>query len=80
VDTGNSFDVTYGTGHVSGHVVTDTLVIAGLSLNAHTFGVATTESVDFSSSDVPFDGIMGLSQSVSSSSVGRPVVNLNPPV
>lgn len=42
----------------------DNLAIAGLTLNAHTFGVAANESVDFSSNSVPFDGLMGLAQSV----------------
>jgi Eukaryotic aspartyl protease len=42
----------------------DNLNIAGLALNGHTFGVATSESVDFSDNSVPFDGIMGLAQSV----------------
>ena len=63
-DTNKPFEVTYGTGHVSGDIVTDDVSIAGLALKAHTFGVANTESVDFSSDTVPFDGLMGLAQSV----------------
>jgi len=63
VDTNNPFSVTYGTGSVSGDIVTDNLAIAGLQLNTHTFGVATTESVDFSDDSTPFDGLMGLAQS-----------------
>ncbi len=39
--------------------------MAGLSLDAHTFGVATDETVDFSADTTPFDGLMGLAQSVS---------------
>ncbi|KAF8969251.1 aspartic peptidase A1 [Flammula alnicola] len=62
-DTGNPFSVTYGTGQVSGDIITDNVNIAGLALNAHTFGVASSESVDFSSNATPFDGLMGLAQS-----------------
>ncbi|OBZ72300.1 putative aspartic-type endopeptidase CTSD [Grifola frondosa] len=63
VDSGKQFQVTYGTGSVAGDIVTDNVNIAGLALNTHTFGVATTESVDFSADSVPFDGLMGLAQS-----------------
>ncbi|KAF9453437.1 acid protease [Macrolepiota fuliginosa MF-IS2] len=63
VDTNAPFSVTYGTGSVSGDIITDNLAIAGLQLTGHTFGVATTESVDFSSNTTPFDGLMGLAQS-----------------
>jgi hypothetical protein len=63
VDTNSPFSVTYGTGSVSGDIVTDNIAIAGLQLSQHTFGVATTESVDFSSDGTPFDGLMGLAQS-----------------
>jgi hypothetical protein len=65
VDTKKPFSVTYGTGSVSGDIITDNINIAGLQLNQHTFGVATTESVDFSAGFTPFDGLMGLAQSVS---------------
>ncbi|KDQ57236.1 hypothetical protein JAAARDRAFT_178857 [Jaapia argillacea MUCL 33604] len=63
VDTGKQFQVTYGSGAVAGDIVTDDISIAGLALNTHTFGVATQETVDFSASSVPFDGLMGLAQS-----------------
>ncbi|EJF64597.1 acid protease [Dichomitus squalens LYAD-421 SS1] len=62
-DTNKQFQVTYGTGNVQGDIIQDNIVVAGLALNAHTFGVATAESVDFSSDSVPFDGLMGLAQS-----------------
>jgi len=62
-DTQQPFEVTYGTGNVQGTIVTDDLSIAGLVLKAHTFGTADQESVDFSSNDTPFDGLMGLAQS-----------------
>jgi hypothetical protein len=57
------FKVTYGTGQVSGTIVQDNINIAGLPLDAHTFGVALEESVDFSGAQTPFDGLMGLAQS-----------------
>jgi len=63
VDTGKPFAVTYGTGDVKGDIVTDNIAIAGLALNAHTFGVANSESVQFADDSVPFDGLMGLAQS-----------------
>jgi len=62
-DSNTQFQVTYGTGNVAGDIVQDNVVLAGLPLNAHTFGVATQESVDFSSDQTPFDGLMGLAQS-----------------
>ncbi|KIM39982.1 hypothetical protein M413DRAFT_19672 [Hebeloma cylindrosporum] len=61
-DTGAPFSVTYGTGQVSGNIIKDNIAIAGLALDAQTFGVATSESVDFSSNTTPFDGLMGLAQ------------------
>lgn len=64
MNTDKPFSVTYGTGSVSGDIITDNIAIAGLQLNQHTFGVATTESVDFSDNSTPFDGLMGLAQSV----------------
>ncbi|GLB40508.1 putative peptidase A1 family protein [Lyophyllum shimeji] len=62
-DTQTPFQVTYGTGQVSGSIVQDDIVVAGLALKGHTFGVATTESVEFSDNSTPFDGLMGLAQS-----------------
>lgn len=62
-DSNQQFQVTYGTGNVAGDIVQDNVVLAGLPLNAHTFGVATQESVDFSADTTPFDGLMGLAQS-----------------
>ncbi|KAJ1307675.1 hypothetical protein OPQ81_001767 [Rhizoctonia solani] len=60
---GRTFQVTYGTGQVAGDVVTDDVVIAGLKLPGHTFGAASVESVEFSSNDTPFDGLVGLAKS-----------------
>jgi hypothetical protein len=77
VDTNQPFSVTYGTGSVSGDIITDNVNIAGLALNQHTFGVATTESVDFSGNSTPFDGLMGLAQSVSQVLLVPSVPDLN---
>jgi len=41
--------------------------MAGLQLNAHTFGVVSEETSQFSANTVSFDGLMGLAQSVSRS-------------
>jgi Eukaryotic aspartyl protease len=49
VDTGVSFNVTYGTGSVAGTICNDTVSMAGLVLKNHPFGTADLESVDFSS-------------------------------
>ncbi|RDB25910.1 putative aspartic-type endopeptidase CTSD [Hypsizygus marmoreus] len=62
-DTEQLFQVIYGSGQVSGSIVQDDIVVAGLTLPAHTFGVATLESVEFSDDITPFDGLMGLAQS-----------------
>jgi len=76
-NTGQPFQVTYGTGSVSGNIVTDNVVIGNFSLPAHTFGVANTESVQFSSNSVPLDGLMGLAQSsLSQQKVPTPIDSL----
>jgi len=62
-DTGAPFQITYGTGNVAGNIIKDDISVAGLQLKAHTFGVATKESIDFSDNSTPFDGLMGLAQS-----------------
>lgn len=62
-DTGKPFTVTYGSGEVAGNIVQDDISVAGLQLKGHTFGVANTESVEFSADTTPFDGLMGLAQS-----------------
>ncbi|KAH8822817.1 acid protease [Flagelloscypha sp. PMI_526] len=57
------FQVTYGTGAVAGTLAQDDIDVAGLKLQAHTFGVAEQETVEFSDAGVVFDGLMGLAQS-----------------
>lgn len=65
VQSNQNFNVTYGSGSVAGVLCQDNVNMAGLQLNKHTFGVANEESVQFSADTVPFDGLMGLAQSVS---------------
>ena len=56
--------MTYGTGQVIGTVVQDDVVIGGITLSQHTFGVADQESSNFATTATPFDGLMGLAKSV----------------
>jgi hypothetical protein len=63
VDLRKTFNITYGTGSLQGDIITDNIVVAGLKLPNHTFGVATTESETFAANTTFFDGIMGLAQS-----------------
>ncbi|KAH8677389.1 aspartic peptidase domain-containing protein [Xylariales sp. PMI_506] len=57
--TGTAFSVEYGSGDVSGELVSDTIKIADISLD-YSFGLANVTSSQFSS--FPFDGILGLSR------------------
>ncbi|KAI1481254.1 acid protease [Daldinia eschscholtzii] len=57
-DSGEEYSVEYGSGEVSGHVVTDSINIAGLEVTMP-FGVANVTSDQFS--QFPFEGILGLS-------------------
>jgi hypothetical protein len=66
VDTGKPWTITYGTGAVSGTIVKDNIVVAGIPLSAHTFGIALQESPDFTDEGVPYDGLMGLALSSAS--------------
>ncbi|KAH9481637.1 putative aspartic-type endopeptidase CTSD [Psilocybe cubensis] len=78
VSSGNTFSVTYGTGDVSGDIITDDITLASLALPGHQFGVATSESVDFSADTTPFDGLMGLAKStLSEQGVLTPVESLH---
>jgi len=66
VDTQKPWNITYGTGAVSGNIVKDNIVVAGIALNAHTFGIGLKESPDFTDEGVPYDGLMGLALSSAS--------------
>ncbi|KAI5862362.1 acid protease [Durotheca rogersii] len=57
-DTGEPYNVEYGSGKVSGHVVIDSISIADLQVTMP-FGVANITSNQFS--QFPFEGILGLS-------------------
>ncbi|RSH85382.1 hypothetical protein EHS25_004778 [Saitozyma podzolica] len=73
-----TFQVTYGSGAVTGTLCSDTVSIAGMTLQNHAFGVTTQESVQFSSNSVPFDGLMGLSfsKALSQQGVFTPIESL----
>ncbi|KAL8828939.1 MAG: hypothetical protein Q9191_002309 [Dirinaria sp. TL-2023a] len=60
--TGRTFNLTYGTGSVSGVTVNDTVRIAGMSVPL-SFGAASTTSDDFL--EYPMDGILGLGRAAS---------------
>lgn len=71
---GSKFQITYGTGSVSGFLGADTLTIAGMKLKNHTIALTTKETTDFSDEGVPFDGLMGLAQqSLSNSNQPTPI-------
>lgn len=57
-----TFQTTYGSGAVAGNIVQDDVNMGGLALPAHTFGVATQETVQFADPSVAFSGLMGLAQ------------------
>ncbi|EMR66519.1 putative aspartic-type endopeptidase protein [Eutypa lata UCREL1] len=59
-DTGSSFSIMYGTGEVSGNLVTDSMSVAGITTTLD-FGLANVTSSEFSR--FPFEGILGLSTS-----------------
>jgi hypothetical protein len=63
VDTQQPWNITYGTGAVSGNIVTDNIVVAGIPLDNFTFGIGLKESSDFTDPSVPYDGLMGLALS-----------------
>lgn len=73
VDSQQPFQVTYGSGAVAGTIIQDNVVMAGLQLNKHVFGTANEETVQFTGA--PFDGLMGLAQSVSFSVRYRDVLD-----
>ncbi|KAJ7454803.1 acid protease [Mycena latifolia] len=59
VNTKKPWSITYGSGAASGDIVTDTVVLAGMKLPNHTFGIAHSISQSFSG-DTVADGLMGL--------------------
>lgn len=76
--TNKPFQITYGTGHVSGFLIQEDIEIAGLKLKSHMFGAATQESNEFASKNVPFDGLMGTAlSSLSTSNLITPIEALS---
>ncbi|KAJ7086112.1 aspartic peptidase A1 [Mycena belliarum] len=63
-DTGNVWNISYGSGQVSGTMVSDQVEIAGLELRNHSFGVARRESAQFTPDDIPLDGMLGCAKSI----------------
>ncbi|GLB40483.1 putative acid protease [Lyophyllum shimeji] len=63
-DTKQAWKIEYGTGAVSGTLVTDTVTIAGLTISEYEFGTASKESREFTPDYIPFDGIVGLAKSL----------------
>ncbi|KAG6855807.1 hypothetical protein H0H87_010725 [Tephrocybe sp. NHM501043] len=61
-DTKKPWRIEYGTGAVSGNLVTDVISFAGLKLPKHAFGVAYNESAEFTPNYIPFDGLLGLAK------------------
>ncbi|KAG6813898.1 hypothetical protein H0H92_005747 [Tricholoma furcatifolium] len=61
-NTTRAWKIEYGTGAVSGSIITDTVSIAGMKLIKHTFGVADRETPQFTLDYIPFDGILGLAK------------------
>ncbi|KAL4809045.1 aspartic peptidase domain-containing protein [Aspergillus unguis] len=68
-ETDDTFQVGYGSGQVSGNLVTDHLTIANINVEM-TFGLATKATDDFR--DYPIDGILGLGRSNDTSVGQRP--------
>lgn len=56
----DQYKISYGTGDVSLKLGSDKFQVAGLSLDSYTFGVTSSESDDFGSSKIPFNGLIGL--------------------
>jgi len=62
-DSNVPWNITYGTGSASGTVIKDNVFIGNLQLTGHEFGATLLESIEFSSQNTPFDGLMGLARS-----------------
>ena len=62
-DTELTWGIIYGTGFVTGSLITDNVRIAGLVMNNYTFGASVAESSEFTDS-FTMDGLMGLAKGV----------------
>ncbi|KAJ6577361.1 aspartic peptidase domain-containing protein [Mycena capillaripes] len=73
VNTKKQWSVSYGSGAASGELVTDALVLGGMVLGNHSFGVAHSVSQEFFDDKV-VDGLMGLGKKgLSNQGVPTPV-------
>ncbi|KAJ7039581.1 acid protease [Mycena alexandri] len=76
VNTHKDWSITYGSGAAAGELVTDTLVLGGMVLGNHTFGVAHNVSQSFASDRIA-DGLMGLGRgALSNQNTPTPVQSL----
>ncbi|KAJ7722757.1 acid protease [Mycena maculata] len=76
VNTRQPFSDSYGSGAASGDIITDTIVLGGMVLGNHSFGLANIVSQSFSG-DLVADGLMGLGkQGLSAQKVLTPVQSL----
>jgi hypothetical protein len=74
IDTGKPWSIQYGSGDVAGNIVRENISINKFQLKNHTLGVAFVESDDFASYTAPYDGLLGLAQSVSTMAVTFPTI------
>ncbi|KAJ7220032.1 acid protease [Mycena pura] len=73
VNTKKPWSITYGSGSAAGEIVNDTIVLGGVLLDNHTFGIAHEISSSFSR-DAVADGLMGLGKAgLSNQGVPTPV-------
>ncbi|KAF7327531.1 Acid protease [Mycena kentingensis (nom. inval.)] len=74
--TGVKWNIQYGSGSASGEIVTDRVVVGGMVIANHKFGLADFVSSSFSGSTIA-DGLMGLGKrSLSNQGLPTPVVAL----
>ncbi|KAL0954627.1 hypothetical protein HGRIS_003582 [Hohenbuehelia grisea] len=62
--SGEFWMVKYGSGPVAGHIVSDHVTVAGLTLKSHRFALALRESKHYTLNRTLYDGIMGLARTV----------------
>ncbi|XP_062140630.1 pepsin A-like [Drosophila sulfurigaster albostrigata] len=76
VANGETIELTYGTGGITGVLASDTVIISGLTITNQTFAMATSE-LDSSFEDKDFDGILGMGYySLAADSVMPPFYNM----
>ncbi|KAJ6631027.1 aspartic peptidase domain-containing protein [Mycena sp. CBHHK59/15] len=76
VNTKKTWSVTYGSGAAAGDLVQDTVILAGMKLENHVFGIAHNQSESFTK-DRDADGLMGLGKAgLSNQNTPTPVESL----